>query len=110
MYEHHRMDTMLVDLPPLDPALKDSPERLQFLSGIRCLRTLGTHHHNLKFDKIRVNIMTLATCIWWFSMGFEDIPSDQSALLECISGYVLLSPYASQWSEKLEQPGRDVGS
>jgi hypothetical protein len=96
MYERHRIDSMIVDFPPLDPALKDSPEKLQFLSGIRCLRTLSTHQDNLKFDKIQVNIMTLATCIWWFSMGFEDLPSDQRALLECISAYVLLSPYASR--------------
>ena len=81
---------MIVDFPPLDPAPQDSPEKLQFLSGIRCLRTLGTHRDNLKFDKIRVNIMTLAACVWWYSMGFEDLPSDQRALMECISAYVLL--------------------
>jgi hypothetical protein len=40
----------------------------QFLSGIQCLNTFARHRDSMKYDKVLANIMTLAACLWWFSM------------------------------------------
>jgi hypothetical protein len=45
-----------------------SEEQQQFISGIQCLCTVGKQQENMKYSKILVNITTLASCIWWFSM------------------------------------------
>src|SRR5215471_6094629 len=40
----------------------------QFVAGIICLSAACGHGESAKYNKILVNIMVLASCLWWFGM------------------------------------------
>jgi hypothetical protein len=52
----------------IDPTLDISSDQRHFLSGLQCLCSLGHHHDQMVYNKVLVNIMTLVSCVWWFSM------------------------------------------
>lgn len=67
LHSHHVMGSMIEDYPAAVPQ-DVNPEQQHFLSGIKCLYTLGQHRDNMIYHKIMANIMLLVTCVWWFSM------------------------------------------
>jgi len=64
-----RVMRKFIDDDAVAAALKiATEEQRQFLFGIQCLCTVGKQQENMKYSKILVNIATLASCVWWFSM------------------------------------------
>lgn len=64
-FNKRSMRTLIRD-DVLDPNM--SSDQQQFLSGVQCICRLAHQHDEVKYSKIVVNIMTLASCVWWFSM------------------------------------------
>lgn len=66
LYSRRLMGEILLDQPS-DEHVATNPEQQQFLSGLACLSSLGHIEDGMKYSKIMANIVTLASCVWWFN-------------------------------------------
>jgi hypothetical protein len=55
-----------MDLEATSMAINEDQQR--FLAGIRCLSSACHHHGNVKYSKVMLNIVALASSVWWLGM------------------------------------------